>query len=173
MKYPAVLFYMEMTIQLLNCGSDPRVINKTYTFVAETTATPYGEITIIDPVLRIRRNNELGGINYIYIPEWLRYYFVNDIRLISGDIMEISCHIDVLNSFKSAILQSECICIRSERLGQDTFDNKRTMINDTQLPVYPYVDQSAYEFTDGDFNLSSASNLSRNFVLNVSGGSGE
>lgn len=171
---PAVLLYM--TIQLLNCGSDPRVINKTYSLIAETTATPFGEITIVDPILRIRRQNELSGINYIYVPEWLRYYFVNDIRIISGDIMELSCHIDVLNSFKSAILDSECICIRSERTDvnpRTVYTQNGTYINDTQRPIYPYVEQTAYAFSAGDFNLSSASNLSRNFVLNVSGGDGE
>ena len=166
-----------MTIQLCNCSNDPRVINKSYTVIEVVTADPFGEMTITDPVLRLRRKgNELQGINYIYIPDWIRYYFVTNIKLLSGGIMEISCHIDVLNSFKNAILASNAICVRSERtdVGPRLSNTREgTFINDTQRPVLPEAIQTYYEYDTTVFNLDTASSGSRNFVLNVAGGSGE
>lgn len=166
-----------MTIQLCNCSSDPRRINKAYTVIEEVTASPYGEITVTDPVFRLRRKgNELAGINYVYVPDWLRFYFVNDIKIASGDIMELSCHIDVLNSFKTAILDSRAICVRSERTDvgpRNSGTANGTFINDTKRPVYPEAIQTYYEFDSTVFNLDEATSRSRNFVLNVAGGSGE
>lgn len=166
-----------MTIQLCNCSNDPRVINKTYTVIEEVSASPFGEMTIMDPVLRLRRKgNELAGINYIYIPDWLRYYFVTNITIMSGELMVLSCHIDVLNSYKNAILASNAICVRSERtdVGPRLSNTPEgTFINDTKRPVLPEAIQTYYEYDTTVFNLDTATSGSRNFVLNVAGGSGE
>lgn len=170
-----------MTINLYNCGSDPRVINKNLSLIYTADATPYGEVSIMAPVLRLRQSvNDLAGINYVYIADWLRYYFVDDIRFLSGGIIEIHCKIDVLMTYASAILNSVGICIANENKGRiiEYDDGTRvktssTMIQDPNQPVYPYVIQSVYEFDDDIFNTDRATSLSRNFVLNVSGGEGE
>lgn len=156
-----------MTIDLLNTSSDPRTIQKAFTGIAQTEATPRGEISVTDPVFILRREGyELGGINYLYVADWLRYYFIENIVIKSGDILELHCHIDVLGSYAAAILSSPAICSANEYIGH-------TYINDPNFPLLPYPEQTSYLFEGGDFNLESANAYSRNFVLNVSGGEGE
>lgn len=156
-----------MTIVLCNCFSDPRVIRKTYTEIATTTATPYGNISIMAPTFVLRREDiELQGVNYVYVPDWARYYFVKNARIQSGDIWILDCAIDVLQSYATAILQSPAVCVANETVGAN-------MVNDPNFPIYPDPDQTVYEFSDSDFNITSATGYSRNFVLNVSGGRGE
>lgn len=156
-----------MTINLLNTSSDPRTIRKAFEGIAQTEATPRGEISITDPVFILRREGyELSGINYLYVADWLRYYFIENIVIKSGDILELHCHIDVLGSYAAAILSSPAICSANEYIGH-------TYINDPNFPLLPYPEQTSYLFEGGDFNLESANAYSRNFVLNVSGGEGE
>lgn len=170
-----------MTIELYNCSSDPRVINKSLTLVYTTDATPYGDVSIMSPVLRLRQTvNNLAGINYVYIVDWARYYFVNDLRLLSGGILELSCSIDVLKSYASAILNSSAICIANEFAGKvityrsgETIQTSESFVNDANQPLYPYVTQTFYEFNSSVFNTDTATSRSRNFVLNVAGGEGE
>lgn len=155
-----------MTIELLNMSSDPRTIRKAFDGVVSTEATPRGEISVTDPVFILRREGyELGGINYAYVPDWLRYYFINNIIIKSGDILELHCHVDVLGSYAAAILSSRAICSANETIGH-------TYINDPNFPLLPYPEQTTYLFEGSEFNLDTASEYSRNFVLNVSGGEG-
>lgn len=170
-----------LTITLYNCGSDPRVINKTMHTVYTTTATPFGDVSIMSPTLRLRQSGfELSGLNYLYIAQWARYYFIDDIRLISGDLLEITCHIDVLMTYATAILDSEGICIANENKGKiiqyadgSTVQTSDSYVNDKNQPLYPYVIQSVYEFDTDVFNTDKAGAYSRNYILNVSGGTGE
>lgn len=52
--------------------------------------------------------------NYVYIPEFNRYYFVDDFVVINNNLYEIILTVDVLMSFKDYILDLECFIDRNE-----------------------------------------------------------
>lgn len=167
-----------MTIQLYNNSSDPRNLNKVITLLHETQATPFGSMSICEPVLRLRQPN-LTDVNYVYIVDWGRYYFVKEINLVSGDLYEIHCKVDVLTTYANAIMACQCICTSNEFAGKEivyddgsTVHTSRFFVNDPNQPIYPYVHQSFYEFDSNVFNSDTATSYSRNFVLNVAGGEG-
>lgn len=155
-----------MEIQLLNTGSDPRVISKGYTSLKITNATPIGEFSIQAPVLKLSYGDwSVGNANYVYIPDYLRYYYIDDITIHSGKYVLIKCRCDVLMSFANAILNCTALCVRSETAGTNE-------IIDRELPLKPKKDITVSAFKGGAFNLNTATEYSLNFVLNVAGGAG-
>lgn len=168
---------MELHITLSNTSSDPKVLSKAYANIATTVASPYGAMSILKPVLRLRYEPEIwnpADINYAWIAELNRFYFVGDKRILSGDIVEMECSVDPLMSYGNAILASTGICVANEFAieTRDKTPSFGTYMADPNRPIYPFPEQVVYEFDEGDFNLEQASSYSRNFVLNVSGGTG-
>ena len=154
-----------MEIQLLNTGDDPRKITKTYTTLKTTQATPYGEFTVQKPVLKLSASEWLyGNCNYVYIPDFLRYYYVVDVTVNSGKYLLISCVCDVLMTYASDILASSAVCVRNENAGINN-------IKDDKLPILPNKQIECIEFNQNEsLNLRTATDTSLNFVINVSGG---
>ena len=74
------------------------------------------ENSILSPKLLIQTNgiNNIKNINYIYISDFKRYYFVNDIIFITDDIIELDCGIDVLNSYKNKIYKLKGVIARTD-----------------------------------------------------------
>lgn len=68
--------------------------------------------SIIDPVLIFERANVGHTYNYVSIPDFGRYYFVNDI-VYDGARIYYHCSVDVLASFKSTIGNSSAYVLRS------------------------------------------------------------
>lgn len=105
-----------MLITLYNSTADPRDLYKgtQLTQIAIVDAEPYFPVTIETPIFRLAHNASFASINYAYVPEFNRYYFVSKITLESGNAMILSCDCDVLMSFRSDILNLDCICTRNE-----------------------------------------------------------
>lgn len=107
-----------MDITLYTNTADPRVVDKTnyLTQVAAlTSAKPFYPLNITTPHFRLAYNQSFKSINYVYVPDLGRYYFINSMVLESGNAMIISCDCDVLMSFKTSVQNLDCICIRNER----------------------------------------------------------
>lgn len=103
-----------MTIQFYNNSSDIRVLNKYLTAVGtEQTADFTDVVNYDDPVLKLDMDSSFLGANYFYVKEWGKYYYIRSKDIIDGNFLYVTGHIDVLMSFKSAILNSEVIAQRS------------------------------------------------------------
>jgi len=105
-----------MQVTLYNSSSDPRRVNKLQylTAIATVNAVPYYPLNIESPVLDIKYVNGYTNINYAYIPELSRYYFVQKPLLTSGQIIKLPCECDVLMSHRVQILDLDCICTRNQ-----------------------------------------------------------
>lgn len=67
---------------------------------------------ILNPVITVAYNAYHININYCYIPDFGRYYFIKD-YVIDGDTITLYLHVDVLNTYRAQILNSQCIAARS------------------------------------------------------------
>ena len=104
-----------MTIDLYVNRSEDNKIGKSLAYVDQLTGELRQQCSIQNPVITIEAT-DLSGINYLYIEEFDRYYFVRDCTVIRNNLWQLSCHVDVLESFKSAILDQTAIIARQERL---------------------------------------------------------
>ena len=104
-----------MTIDLyINMSEDNR-IGKELQLVDTLTGTLKDSCSIINPVIKIEADN-LSNINYIFIPEFSRFYFVTDAVVLRENLWQLTCHVDVLESFKDEILSHNAIIARQENL---------------------------------------------------------
>ena len=82
------------------------------------------QCSIEDPVIHVEYDPYIFTVNYAYIADFGRYYRITG-RVIDGDTVHISLHVDALNTYRSVILNSQCIAERSSSrysLGlQDSF----------------------------------------------------
>ena len=84
-------------------------------------ATIKGESSIINPTLILEYKVPLIGVNYVFIPDWNRYYFLNDMRVATGGRCEIDLSVDVLQSFKEQILKCGVILSDTEMTGVNNY----------------------------------------------------
>ena len=107
---------MSFTIKLQRNNSDKRKIGKSVTDVLSVTGTLREDTSIIDPVIMIECNlADVKNVNYCTIGTFGRKYFVNNIRSIRNGLVEFTCHVDVLDSFKSDILSNTGVIRRQEK----------------------------------------------------------
>lgn len=66
--------------------------------------------------------------NYVYIPKWNRYYFINDCGTYSNTLWQVSLVEDVLATFRGAIGNTRCNILYTTK-------SNRTDIVDSRLPV--------------------------------------
>ena len=114
-----------MTAILYNNTSDSREINKNLTELTTINITLYLDTNVTNPVFKLK--NFLNNANYMYVPDLHRYYYINNYTL-SNQCVYLHCSVDVLTTYKTEILNSECLISRSEN---DYNDN----IVDTLVPI--------------------------------------
>lgn len=67
-----------------------------------------------------------NAYNYLYVPVWGRYYFIDEVVLVHDDLFEIHCSTDVLATFKSWIGLYNCFVERtsdSTKYNTDLLDS--------------------------------------------------
>lgn len=106
-----------MNVTLCNNSSERNEINKTISNGETFFCTLRSETSVSDPAILLEYNGNLSGYNYCYIPDFGRYYYITDITSVRNNLWMVKCHVDVLMSFKSAILSSVAILEESSVTG--------------------------------------------------------
>lgn len=94
-----------MTVNLCNTPDEQNVIGKARTVIDTASCTIKGNISYENPILLLSYDGAVADdINYMEIPELNRCYFITDIINLTGGRYEIHGKVDVLESFKDAVL---------------------------------------------------------------------
>lgn len=132
-----------MTITLYSNTSDKIKIDKNLTQYIQLTGTLKNETSVIDPVILLEGDLSSYKIcNYCYIAEFKRFYFINNIKSIRNGLFEISCHVDVLSTYKASIRQNKAIIRRQQDLWN-------LYLNDGSFRVYQNPIVMTKEFPSG------------------------
>lgn len=115
------------SISLYKMQSPANKVDKDISFLIQTVnGTLRAGCSVIDPVIVIETDDNAlwkKGLNYAYIEEFGRYYYVTNIIAVPGTISrssssvylwELHMHVDVLMSFKDEILAQTAIVARQE-----------------------------------------------------------
>ena len=81
-----------------------------------------GECSIHSPILKIARSHYTATMNYAYIPEWNRYYFISD-ATIQDNYWLVHLNVDVLASFKSTIKGTTAYIERASKNYNDLLED--------------------------------------------------
>lgn len=146
-----------MKAYLYVTNSEKEEINKVLNSKTEIDIALKRDTTIIDPTLILSGTlDNISGYNYFYIPEFKRYYFLTDLKVVRNQLYELKGHVDVLMSFKTQILNNPAIIERST----STYD---LYLQDSEFNIESYRQIQTKKF---NFEFKPETNL----ILSVIGG---
>jgi hypothetical protein len=131
-----------MHVHLFKNSAPPNKVNKSGNLSKKVVFegmnfTEKGALDILNPTILIRygdSDNDIRDIediavfNYMYIPKFNRYYYIDSIST-EGALIRISGRCDVLHSHKKDILNSTQYVLR-----QETYNNS-PYLDDNMLPI--------------------------------------
>ena len=113
-----------MRITFYTNNSEKNALTKTKTQIVRLDGTLKDGTSILDPsVLCYHLDAYIPNINYFYIDEFARYYFITGVEIVRTDLWQISGHVDVLATYKDQILANRAIIQRNQ-------NNYNLLLND-------------------------------------------
>lgn len=131
-----------MNVTLIVNNSDRKCINKSLDVkLSGINARAKEPCDILRPVIKLQKETvaqagvSYAKINYLYIEEFGRYYFVDKVSIEPGGLLVFDASVDVLYTYRKGLLATQFEVIRSSSLYSKYFV-------DTQLaiPVLRYYD---------------------------------
>ena len=81
--------------------------------------------SILDPIILVQHTNfPAYYYNYLYISEFKRYYFITDITSVRNDLWQLTCHVDVLFTWRGSLANQLAVVDKSQT------DNANLYIDD-------------------------------------------
>lgn len=119
-----------MQIQLYKSLDAPIKANKTLIPLATLNGTPTTAFSIDAPSFVVSYTSVIPSVNYAYIPDFGKYYFVRPPVLNTDGTAILTMDIDVLKTYYSSIMNCDAVVIRSQSQGLNN-------VPDKQLPIDP------------------------------------
>lgn len=141
-------------------SSEANIINKNITEVKTKTCIIKGNISHETPTVIVDYDGDINLVNYMKITELGRCYYITDIVNLTGSRYEIRGKVDVLESFKTAILELSAII------------DKQNAASQTNM----YLDDGSFITENKEFNTAinfpSGFNADGEYILITAGGGG-
>ena len=136
-----------MTLTIYENKSDEIKIDKNITQLATYEGYLRDESSFTNPVIMIQDQFNIYGhsnANYLYLPDYRRYYYITDMIQKRTNIVEIHARVDVLMSFKNEI--RECSGIVKKTSYKNAYN---LYLDDGTLKVYQNKLLKTAEFPTG------------------------
>lgn len=151
-----------MDVILCNNASEANIINKNITDLAERSCTVKGNVSLEAPIILLEYDStNMPVVNYMKIPDFNRCYFITEVIALTGGRYEVHGKVDVLESFKTAILALTAIVDKQQSAG-----NK----------VNLFLDDGSYVVENKEFNhvinFPTGFNETGEYILITAGGGG-
>ena len=122
-----------MTINLYVNTSEKEKLDKS--LINETVLNGYLKqgSSVVNPTITIQITNP-SQYNYVYIPQFNRYYFITDTVNVRNNIWEIHMHVDTLSSFKTQIRANKAIIDKNQYLSNANkyYNDGDTFVHDSK-----------------------------------------
>ena len=108
-----------MILTLYKTESAPNVIGKELTDSLSITINLKASTNVIDPeiLLSPRPAVDYFVYNYAHIDSLNRYYFIDSVEVLNGNITRLMLRCDVLETYKDSVLNSNCRYKRKVQAG--------------------------------------------------------
>lgn len=128
---------MAINVFFFQNSADPKVVDKSSYLTSYDSGRPIPAILspttpldMLGPTLEVDYHSDLLQMNYAYIPEFGRYYYIGDKTVEPGQKITLQLSCDPLYTFREAILNSSAAITRNEFI-------KPSQVIDNQLPIDP------------------------------------
>lgn len=128
-----------MDVYLYTNYSDPLYVHKDIRQVgAKRQASLFEPADIHSPVLKLRWTEDMVNVNYVYIPEFHRYYFTKAPEMNPAHTVMLRCFTDVLMT-ALPYMDREVTAIRNEFEPTSMIvDRERIFTSDTDIEVFRF-----------------------------------
>lgn len=113
------------------------------------------DLSLLHPTFILELNN-LPNYNYMYVPEFGRYYFIGEPVNIGGNTWKVPCEEDYLSSWWNSVKENTAVIARQEQ-------KYNLYLNDPEWKVYTNKQVLTRDFPSGFLD-------SGNYFLTVVGG---
>lgn len=120
---------MSFSILLMNNQDELNKISKSPSTVKTCTGDLRDNSSIVDPEILIEYDGALTDVNYMYIEQFHRYYFINNIESVRNGLWLVYAHCDVLKTYANGILGCTGVIARQE-------NEWNLYLNDSAFKVY-------------------------------------
>lgn len=104
-----------MIITLYKNLSDNKDVSKNLVAGPSYTVNIKRDCSVEEPYFLLEKSTtDIADYNYLYCPDFHRYYFINKRRIVMGGLYEIECFVDPLVSFAAGIRGLTALVERQE-----------------------------------------------------------
>ena len=158
-------------IYLYHMSAENNRMDKTnyLTQIAELNGELREATSVINPSITFQITSDMQDLengvldcNYIYIPNFKRYYFVDNIVCVTNTLWQIDCSVDVLMSFKTQLGELDVFCERNEF-------NYNDMLIDDKVPSNNNMNINIFKSLTTPFNTMDRNTSSTFVIISVAG----
>lgn len=106
---------MSIKIWVYVTNSEPERLEKKLGSSLELNATLLDNVSVLKPSFTIRGTANLANYNYVYIPDFKRYYFITNITSMRNMLWKVDCRVDVLMTYREQLKKTDAIITRNEK----------------------------------------------------------
>ena len=143
-----------MDIIFYNNKSENNRLIKTITQISTGTGTLRESCSMIDPSV-LTAITDVSNINYAYIADFGRYYFIRKITVDRENLYRIDMHVDVLMSNKTALLDCKGVINSSTSANANNYLNGNNWVR-TEKDTTTIMRFPSGLSTNGNFILITA-----------------
>ena len=121
---------MSLTVNLKINSSPVEKIGKSLTDGQSFNCLLKDNCSVLRPIIEVVTGENITGYNYMQIPDFSRYYFIDDIISLNNNKWRISGHVDTLETYAAAILGNSAIIEGTENIQKNNYLNDNVfMVN--------------------------------------------
>ena len=136
-------------IILYKCSCEVNVVDKSQHMKLNRIleGTFRDSVSVSNVTVRVENNGDVD-FNYAFIPEFNRYYFIDDIIVVNNKLADLVLTVDVLMTYKKGIYGLKCFVERNENKYNDLLIDKKRII-EQGLDIYEQRIYNSF-FTNGN-----------------------
>lgn len=123
-----------MKVNFYNNQSNENVINKNLKLISSRDIIFRMAINEKTPMLILHRST-IDGVNYVGIPDFKRYYYIEHVEPYNNVLSRIYLNTDLLMTYKDEIINNEVLITATEKPSylSNTLPTSRELINDKYM----------------------------------------
>lgn len=143
---------MPLNINLYKNTAEPNRLDKTkFLTLVDSLNGEFREENSITSLSITIEYNKVPDFNYVYIPTFNRYYYVDDVISVRTNLWDIILSVDVLMSFKDAIKSCKGFVERNEdESNPQLIDKKRVIEQGYDVEVNEITNEVFVDYPDAD-----------------------
>lgn len=98
-----------MDIEFYTCADPPNRLEKTLTPTITLSGDFNANVDVVEPSIRCHGTYDMVS-NYVHIPAFNRYYFIEGVELVNNKQFVVSLQVDPLQSFKEYLTPDNVKC---------------------------------------------------------------